>query len=56
MNEQDVARFEAQAAETVGAMKELFQEFERQIGEAVSAQRLAGSEARSEGAKRARES
>jgi hypothetical protein len=50
MNDQDIARFEAQAAETVGAMKELFQEFERRLGEVVAAQRLASSEARSEAA------
>ena len=51
MNEQDIARFENEAAETVGAMKELFKEFERRLGEVVSAQRLASSEVRSEGAK-----
>ncbi|MGH8275168.1 MAG: hypothetical protein ACRETG_06520 [Steroidobacteraceae bacterium] len=51
MNEQDLARFEAQAAETVGAMKELFAEFERRLGEVVAAQRLASSEARNEGVK-----
>jgi hypothetical protein len=51
MNEQDLARFETQAAETVGAMKELFKEFERRLGEVVSAQRLASSEASNEVAK-----
>ena len=51
MSESGIARFEAQAAETVGAMKELFEEFEKRLGEVVSVQRLASSEARSEGAK-----
>ena len=51
MNNEELARFEAQAAETVGAMQELFQEFQRQLGEGVAAQRLASSEARSEGTK-----
>ena len=51
MNEQELARFENEAAETVGAMKELFKEFERRLGEVVSAQRLASSEARSESVK-----
>lgn len=51
MNEADIERFEAQAAETVGAMKALFREFENRLGEVASAQRLANSEARSEAAK-----
>jgi len=51
MNDADVAHFESQAAETVGAMKELFTEFERRLGEVVAAQRLAASEARDEGVK-----
>jgi hypothetical protein len=51
MNAAEVARFEAQAAETVGAMKELFTEFERRLGEVVAAQRLVASEARDEGIK-----
>jgi hypothetical protein len=51
MNDQDMARFEKQAAETLGAMKELFEEFAKRLGEVVSMQRLAASEARNEGAK-----
>src|SRR2546429_9889573 len=51
MNTPDIERFEAQAAETVGAMKALFREFEARLGEVVSAQRLASSEARNEAAK-----
>lgn len=51
MNEQDLARFETQAAETLGAMKDLFKEFERRLAEVVGAQRLASSEASNEGAK-----
>lgn len=50
MNQQDLERFETEAAEIVGAMKELFKEFEKRLGEVVSAQRLASSEARAEGA------
>jgi hypothetical protein len=46
MNEQDIE----QAAEIVGAMKDLFKEFEKRLGEIVSAQRIASSEARAEGA------
>ena len=46
MNEQDLE----QAAEIVGAMKDLFREFESRLGEIVSAQRIASSEARAEGA------
>jgi len=49
MNQQDLARLETEAAEIVGAMKELFKEFERHLGEVVSAQRMASSEARAEG-------
>ena len=51
MNPQDLARLENEAAEMVGAMKELFREFERHLGEIVSAQRMASSEARAEGAR-----
>jgi len=51
MNEQDAERFEAQAVATLAAMKELFGEFQKRLGEVVAAQRLASSEARSEGAK-----
>jgi len=51
MNEQDAERFEAQAVATLAAMKELFDEFQKRLGEVVAAQRLASSEARSEGAK-----
>ena len=50
MDPQDLARFETDAAEIVGAMKELFAEFEKRLGEVVSAQRVATSEARAEGA------
>jgi hypothetical protein len=50
MDPQDLARFETDAAEIVGAMKELFAEFEKRLGEVVSAQRVAASETRAEGA------
>ena len=50
MNDQTVDRFEAELTEILGAMKQLFGEFERRLGEAVSAQRLASSEARAEAA------
>src|SRR6185437_2749739 len=52
MDHQDVTltRLESEAAETVGAMRELFKEFEKRIGEVVSVQRLSSSEARTEGA------
>ena len=50
MNDEAFARFETEAAEILGALKHLFREFERQLGEAVSAQRLASSEARNEAA------
>ena len=50
MDPQDLARFETDAAEIVGAMKELFAEFEKRLGEVVSAQRVAESETRAEGA------
>jgi hypothetical protein len=50
MNQQDLARLETEAAEVVGAMRDLFREFERHLGEIVGAQRLASSEARAEGA------
>jgi len=55
MDQQDVARFETEAAEIIGAMKELFKEFEHRIGEVVSVQRVSASEARSEGAQAARQ-
>jgi hypothetical protein len=48
MNDEAFARLETEAAEILGALKHLFREFERQLGEAVSAQRLASSEARNE--------
>lgn len=51
INVPDIERFEAQAAQTVGEMKALFGEFEARLGEVVSAQRLASSEARNEAAK-----
>jgi hypothetical protein len=50
MDEQDLTRFETEAAEIVGAMKEIFKEFEKRIGEVVSVQRVSASEARTEGA------
>jgi hypothetical protein len=50
MHQQDLTRFETEAAEIVGAMKELFTEFEKRIGEVVSVQRVSASEARTEGA------
>jgi hypothetical protein len=50
MSQQDLERLETEAAEMVGAMKDLFREFERHLGEIVSAQRMASSEARAEGA------
>jgi hypothetical protein len=55
MNQQDLARLETDAAEIVGAMKDLFKEFERRLGEIISAQRIASSEALSEGARVAKE-
>ena len=55
MDQQDVTRFETEAAEIIGAMKELFKEFEHRIGEVVSVQRLSASEARNEGAQAARQ-
>ena len=51
MNSQDRARLETEAAEIVGAMKELFKEFEKRLGEVVSMQRIAASESRAEGAR-----
>jgi hypothetical protein len=51
MNNLDIEHFETQAAETIGAMKALFREFEDRLGEVTSAQRLANSEARNEAAK-----
>jgi hypothetical protein len=50
MHQQELTRFETEAAEIVGAMKELFTEFEKRIGEVVSVQRVSASEARTEGA------
>jgi hypothetical protein len=47
MNQQDLE----EAAEIVGAMKDLFREFECRLGEIVSAERIALSGARAEGAK-----
>jgi hypothetical protein len=55
MNQQDLTRLETEAAEIVGAMKELFKEFESRIGEVVSVQRVSASEARNEGAQAARQ-
>ncbi len=51
MDSQDLARFETDVAEIVGAMKDLFTEFEKRLGEVVSAQRVTTSEARAEGAR-----
>ena len=51
MNQQDLVRLETEAAEVVGAMRDLFREFERHLGEVISAQRMASTEARAEGAK-----
>ncbi len=50
MNDQTLGRLEAEAGEILRTLKELFKEFERRLGEAVSAQRLANSEARTEAA------
>lgn len=50
MNDQSLGRLEAEAGEILRTAKELFGEFERRLGEAVSAQRLANSEARNEAA------
>ena len=50
MNDQTLGRLEAEAGEILRTAKELFGEFERRLGEAVSAQRLANSEARTEAA------
>ena len=50
MNQQDLAHLETEAAEVVGAMRDLFREFERHLGEIVSTQRMASTEARAEGA------
>jgi len=51
MNPQDLARLETEAAEIIGAVKELFKEFENRLGEVVSVQRIAASESRAEGAR-----
>ena len=50
MNDQALGRLEAEAGEILRTAKELFGEFERRLGEAVSTQRLANSEARTEAA------
>lgn len=50
MDQQDLVRFESEAAEVVGAMRDLFREFEKHLGEVVSVQRMASSEARAQGA------
>lgn len=54
MNQQELERLESEAAEIVGALKELFKEFEKRIGELVSVQRVSASEARTEGAQTTR--
>src|ERR1700722_8225401 len=51
MNPQDLAHLETEAAEIVGAVKELFKEFENRLGHVVSMQRIAASESRAEGAR-----
>lgn len=48
MNPQDLERLEREAAEIIGAMKALLNEFESRLGEVVSAQRVAESELRAE--------
>lgn len=48
MNREDLERLEHEAAETLGAMKALLNEFESRLGEVVSAQRVAESELRAE--------
>lgn len=50
MNDQTLGRLEAEAGEILRTAKDLFGEFERRLGEAVSAQRPANSEARNEAA------
>lgn len=50
MNDETLGRLEAEAGEILRTAKELFGEFERRLGEALSAQRLANSEARNEAA------
>jgi hypothetical protein len=50
MNDDAITRFQAEAVETIASLKELFREFEKQLGETVSAQRLVSSEARAEAA------
>src|SRR5262249_49857283 len=51
MDENAISQLETELAEVLGAMKDLFREFEARLGEVVAAQRLANSEARNEGAK-----
>ena len=53
MKQQDLTRLETEAAEVVGAMKELLKEFENRIGEVVHVHRISASEARTEGAQAA---
>jgi hypothetical protein len=50
VNEQELVRLETDAAEVVGAAKELFKAFEERLGEVMASQRLASSEARNEAA------
>ena len=49
MTPQDLDRLESNAAEVLGTLKDLFKEFEKSVGEIVSVQRIASSEARAEG-------
>jgi hypothetical protein len=51
MNADGIESFERQAAELIAVVKGLVREFEARIGEAVSTQRVAASEARAEGVK-----
>ena len=51
----DLDRLETDAAEVIGTLKDLFKEFEKRVGEIVSVQRIASSEARAEGAQVAKD-
>ena len=55
MTPQDLDRLETDAAEVIGTLKDLFKEFEKRVGEIVSVQRIASSEARAEGAQVAKD-
>jgi hypothetical protein len=47
-NVPDIEQFEAEAAETIGEMKALFNEFQKRLGEVVNEERISASEARNE--------